>query len=122
MTLPLPPAIAQYLAADGDDAAADDTWLGTCFDPDAVVRDEGQAHRGWAAIRAWKAAVQAKYQCRQRPLHLSREGERYKLLVQVTGNFPGGCIDLMYVFTLKGDLIAALEIRLPVGLESVART
>ncbi len=91
--------------------------LDGCFHADAVVHDEGGTFRGHEAIKAWKQAAAAKYQYRLQPLGVSRSGDTWKLLARVTGNFPGGVADLMHVFVLQDDRIAALEIRSPVELE-----
>jgi NAD(P)-dependent dehydrogenase (short-subunit alcohol dehydrogenase family) len=91
--------------------------LSSCFSADAEVRDEGHTHHGLAAIMEWKLATDAKYEVQMTPLGLSQQGECFKLLVHLEGNFPGRRVELMHVFTIRDGLIAALEIRNPVELE-----
>ena len=50
--------IANNLAADEDGAES----LSQCFTEDAVVKDEGEAYNGRAAIKEWKARASEKYQ------------------------------------------------------------
>jgi len=114
MTPDTPPAISRYLQFQGEDGAA---GLSHCFCADAQVRDEGRTHHGLAAIMEWKRATDARYAVQLTPLGLSQQGECFKLLVHVAGNFPGRRVELMHVFTLRDGLIAALEIRQPIELE-----
>ena len=114
MPLQLPTAIARYLDAD---RTADPALLAACFTPDAVVRDEGRSIHGIAAIQAWRQAARAQYQYIAEPLGSTQVGDSTRLLARVTGNFPGSPVDLLYVFGLRDDRIAALEIRPPVELE-----
>ena len=51
-SLNLPKPIAAYFAADRGDGEA----VSQCFTDNAIVKDEGHAHRGRAAIEAWKIA------------------------------------------------------------------
>jgi hypothetical protein len=55
--LNLPEPIASYFAADRLDGEA----VTRCFTKDAVVKDEGRAYAGLAAIKQWKAEVSTKY-------------------------------------------------------------
>lgn len=110
----LPGFLQRYLAADSTrdlDAFID------CFAPDAVVRDERRSHAGHAAIRDWKAHADATVPYRLTPLGLTSQGTQWKLLAQVSGEFPGSPIELMHVFECSGDRITSLEIRPPVDLE-----
>ncbi len=114
MTIAMPAAVTHYLASH---THADKSQLEGCFHPDAVVHDEGGTFRGIDAIRAWKEAAAAKYRFRLQPLGVTRTGDTLKLLARVTGNFPGAVADLMHIFVLRDERIAALEIRSPVELE-----
>ncbi|MFY0635299.1 MAG: nuclear transport factor 2 family protein [Vannielia sp.] len=101
----LPGPIAGYFAADnaGGDVAAH-------FTPEGVVIDEGATHRGAAEIGAWKQAAQAKYNYRSEVTGVEADGSGYLVTCHVTGDFPGGEVDLRYRFTLAGGQIARLEI------------
>ena len=106
MPIDLPTAIAAYFAADriGGDAAA------ACFTETAVVTDEGRTLSGRAAIAAWKAASQAKYNYTSEPFAIEQTNGRTVVTSHVVGDFPGSPVDLRYSFVLDGDKIAALEI------------
>ena len=58
MTLDLPKPIAAYFTADKTDGET----VSQRFTVDAVVKDEGHAHQGRAAIKQWKTVASAKYQ------------------------------------------------------------
>jgi SnoaL-like domain len=108
MKVIMPPALATYFSAE---ETADIDVLERCFEPDAVVRDEGQVVRGLDAIKAWKLAARAKYRYRVEPLSVSREGATATVLARLTGSFPGSPVEVTYRFGLAGDKVASLEIR-----------
>jgi hypothetical protein len=107
MSVDLPTPIARYIAAEnrGDTEALD-----KCFAEDAVVRDEGQTTKGLAAIKQWKAETKKKYQHTIEPLASVQKDGKTIVTNRLTGNFPGGPIELEFVFTLKGNKIVVLEI------------
>lgn len=103
----LPAPIAAYLdAANRFDPDA----VARCFTDDAVVLDEGEHHRGPAAIAAWTSAVVARYRPTAAPRDIDGADGRYRLSAQVSGDFPGSPVTLTYRFALRGERIAALEI------------
>ncbi|MBX3505489.1 MAG: nuclear transport factor 2 family protein [Parvibaculum sp.] len=105
MQLPLP--IRTYFEADrGSDSAA----LAAVFAEDAVVKDEGETHRGRAAIEAWWRAAKVKYRHMAEPLELREEEGGPKVRARVTGDFPGSPVLLTFSFRLAGGKIGALEI------------
>jgi NAD(P)-dependent dehydrogenase (short-subunit alcohol dehydrogenase family) len=114
MPFSLPAAVKNYLESKGN---PDKSVLSSSFHADAVVFDEGKTFQGLEAIAAWQSAGEAKYQYTLTMLGALRHGNTVKLLAQVKGNFPGAVADLMHVFTLRGELVASLEIRSPVELE-----
>jgi hypothetical protein len=107
MTITLPESIAAYVAADN---AGDDGALAACFATDAVVRDEGRIIRGLDAILAWKAESKRKYAYTVEPLAVAQAEGGAVLTARVAGQFPGSPVDLRYVFGLKDNRIATLEI------------
>jgi ketosteroid isomerase-like protein len=108
MSLDLPIPIASYIVAEnGGDTEA----LAQCFAGDAVVRDEGQTIEGLAAIKQWKAETRKKYQHTIEPLASAQKDGKTIVTNRLTGNFPGGPIELEFVFTLEANKIASLEIR-----------
>ncbi len=106
MPLDLPAPIAAYFVADKGAADA----VAKCFTEAAVVKDEGHTHTGRAAITAWKAAASAKYNYTSAPIAIEQKDGKAVVTSHIVGDFPGSPVDLRYVFVLKGDRIAALEI------------
>jgi hypothetical protein len=103
----LPKAIAIYVEAEN---SGDVNLFDQCFTPDAVVSDENETHTGLAAIKKWKAETKRKYQHTVDPLKSVAKGGKFTVTNRLTGNFPGSPIELDFVFTLKNDKIAELEI------------
>jgi len=105
-SLTLPAPIAAYYAADtqGPDQVAQ------CFTPRAVVKDDGHTHTGREAIKAWKAAADAKYTCTTAPFSCELMDGVHAVHAHVAGNFRGSPIDLKFLFRLERGLIANMEI------------
>ena len=104
--LNLPDPITAYFEADKRDGEA----VASCFTRQAVVKDEGQTHIGAEAIKAWKTAVSAKYSYTSEPFAMEQQDGRIIVTSRLTGNFPGGLLDLRFAFRLERGKIAALEI------------
>ena len=104
----LPKPIALYIEAEN---SSDPSVFERCFAKNAVVRDENETHEGLATIKKWKAETKKKYNHTIEPLKCVRENDKVVVTNRLTGNFPGSPIELDFVFTLKGDKIAELEIR-----------
>ena len=104
--LNLPQPIADYFDADKRDAEA----VASCFTDQAVVKDEGQIHRGLAAIKSWKTEASAKYSYSSKPFAVEQKDGQYIVTSRLTGNFPGSPVDLRYVVRLERGKIAFLEI------------
>lgn len=103
--LPLP--VAAYVeAANSHDPAR----IAACFDNGAVVRDEGQQHRGSEAIAAWAAATGTRYRPVIAPLAVAHEDGCWRMRASVHGAFPGSPVTLEFSFTLAPHGISALEI------------
>jgi len=79
------------------------------FADDAVVEDEGQAHRGIAAIRAWRAQVpRVAYTVR----HVKAASIGHDAAVGIAGDFPGSPVTLTFHFQFAANgRITALTIR-----------
>ena len=105
-SLDLPTPIANYFAADEGDAET----LSQCFTEDAIVRDEGHAYNGRAAIKEWKARASEKYQYTSELLALDEEDRKAVVTSRLTGNFPGSPVNLRFFFELDGAKIKSLEI------------
>ena len=98
--------IAAYFAAEPQGAEA----ISRCFTSDARVCDEGKAHIGLAAIRAWSAQSAARYRYTLEPRAVKLAGHLHKVQTHVIGDFPGSPIDLTFSFRVQHGLIAELEI------------
>src|ERR1700687_4037360 len=108
MSIDLPKPLAAYSAAE---TAGDAGALARCFASDGVVRDEGGAFTGRAAIERWNADARAKYHHTVVPLSATTRDGATVVIGRVSGQFPGSPIELQHVFTLEGEQIASLEIR-----------
>jgi hypothetical protein len=106
MTLSLPKPIAAYFTADQGDAEA----VAQCFTESAIVKDEGHAFQGRAAIKQWKADASAKYQYTCEPFACEQKDGKVVVTSRLTGNFPGSPVNLRFIFELEGDKISSLEI------------
>jgi hypothetical protein len=106
MTLNLPGPIAAYFNSDKTDSDA----VSRCFTENAVVKDEGHAYNGRAAIKKWKADASTSYQYTSEPLALERKDGMTVVTSRLNGNFPGSPVNLRFFFELEGDKIASLEI------------
>lgn len=103
----LPSAIQAYFDADTDTVSPAPT---TAFAIDAIVKDDGKTLVGREAIAAWWRAAKAHYEAISQPREISGSGERFTVRAEVTGRFPGSPAMLSFIFTLKNNEIAALEI------------
>jgi SnoaL-like protein len=79
------------------------------FTDDAVVEDEGQAHRGIAAIRAWRSKVpRVAYTVHD----VKATGPGHDAAVDIAGDFSGSPVSLTFHFQFAADgRITALTIR-----------
>lgn len=103
----MPSPIEAYFEAD---MSKEPQALLRAFAPDAVVRDESKTHVGRAAIEAWWRAAKTQYQPVVEPLDVEERSDVVRVRSQVTGNFPGSPVMLIFMFRLAGDRIAELEI------------
>jgi len=106
-SIDLPEPIAAYIAAEN---VHDTEAVARCFADRAVVRDEGRTIKGLAAIKRWKAETKKKYQHGVEPLKSVQKDGKTVVTNRLTGNFPGSPINVEFVFRLKGNKIASLEI------------
>jgi hypothetical protein len=106
-----PPAVAAYLAAEGDAAA-----IAACFTPTGGVNDEGRTHVGSEAVAAWHADASTAFEYTSTVVDEERLGDQaYRLVKHLEGDFPGGVVDLDHLFALDGDRIAFLFITVRQG-------
>lgn len=105
-SLDLPKPVAAYFIADKGDSET----LSECFTENAVVKDEGQTHKGRTAIKQWKTDTAAKYEYNSEPLVCEQKHGKTVVTSRLTGNFPGSPLNLRFFFKLEGEKIAFLEI------------
>jgi hypothetical protein len=105
-SLNLPKPVAAHFTADKGDGEA----VSRCFTENAVVKDEGHAHKGRAAITEWKSDASAKYAYTCEPFACKEKDGKTVVTGHLVGNFPGSPVDLRFFFKLEGDKIASLEI------------
>ena len=77
---------------------------------DAIVHDEGQEHRGVAAIKKWLASTLKKYSFTLTPIGFSQETDQAILTLRMEGNFPGSPLSAPFRFVLHEGKIAKLDI------------
>ena len=93
----LPPAVQRYLALrEGAEAAS----AADLFAEHAVVSDEGRTHTGREQIRAWIDDTNASYEYTKEFLGAREAEGMTAVLFRLTGDFPGGEVDLEYQFRL----------------------
>ena len=106
--MPLAATISRFIEASNArnlDAAV------ACFAADAVVEDEGETHRGLAAVRAWKKATEDRFRYTIEPTGVERRSESETVVnATMAGDYPGIQVDLKEEFTLLDDAIEALRI------------
>ena len=107
MSAKLPAAMAACFAATNQH---DVQGMIGVFAPGAVVKDEGQEHRGSVAIGQWMRETIRKYDFKVEPTAVAEQDGTVVVTGLVSGNFPGSPLSLRHVFTLHDDEISRLEI------------
>lgn len=104
----LPDPIRTYLQSHDDRDT--DTTLAT-FSETAVVTDDGRTARGHEEIRHWLETASTEFSYERTLLGATSTGpDEWLVSNNVTGNFPGGTVDLEYRFVLHEGLIDVLVI------------
>ena len=107
MPLNLPAPIAAYITAENED---DGAAVANCFAENAIVRDEGRTMVGLAAIQQWKRETKQKYHHTIAPLASVQKDGKTVVTSRLTGDFPGGSVDVQFIFEIASDRIISLEI------------
>lgn len=107
MALNLPKPLPEYFAAAN---TTDADRIAACFAEEASVHDENRDFVGRAEIRQWAVDARRKYSFQSEPFSLEGEVDRPVVTAHVTGNFPGGSVDLGYRFVIVDGAIASLSI------------
>lgn len=106
----LAPAIEAYISAAN---ARDSSAVASFFAEDANVFDEGHHRVGTLAIAQWMDETARKYQPRVEVLDVAQRTGKVLVKQRVSGTFPGGSVELRYVFRLNEQgKIARLDISL----------
>ena len=94
------------------DAAArrDFDAVAMCFSQDAEVTDEDETRKGRAAIAAWQAASRAKWNYTVTATGFEPTNDGVRVMAHLEGDFPGGEADVVYRFSIEGDLIHRLVV------------
>ena len=105
-TLPAP--VRTYLEAH---ASRDFAAMSGILRDDAVVVDEGVEHVGPEAIRAWLGRAASQFTYTEELRSQARTGDaEWTVVNHLEGDFPGGVVDLRFVFELDGDALERLTI------------
>lgn len=105
----VPPVVARYLSAQGDDQRRQEVV--ETFTADARVTDEGIDHDGRDGIRAWLGKTGREYTYTTALIGQRQQGpDEWTVVAHLEGDFPGGVVDLRYRFSLEQDRISRLII------------
>jgi hypothetical protein len=96
-TAALPAAVAGYFARTIGDDPRDPAEL---FIPTATVTDDGHTYQGRDAIAAWMSKTGQEFTFTVTPVKIEHEATTTSVVNRLSGNFPGGVVDLRYRFTL----------------------
>ncbi|MFF0152723.1 nuclear transport factor 2 family protein [Micromonospora sp. NPDC005203] len=109
MAVDLPDVINRYFRAVND---RDLDAFVACFADTASVADSDRLYDGRASIRAWRQKTTEASSYSAEPVGVTAQaGDSYLVRTRVSGDFPGSPIELRYRFTLRDDLVGALDIR-----------
>ena len=108
MSDPIPETVTEFFALD---AQHDPEAVLALFAEDAVVVDEGQTMEGREAIRDWRKGAVSRYTYTTEIIGGEQLGPHHYLVRgRLTGDFPGGVVDLGWDFTLDDGRITRLVI------------
>lgn len=103
----LPDVITAFVEAQNN---FDSTAYTDCFNPEALVFDEGRNHHGRTEIKAWIEEANEKYQAVMEPVDYSGSSDMGVLSARVSGTFDGSPILLNYRFEFAEGHIQSLKI------------
>ena len=108
-TRQLPQVITEYLAAH---EARDLDLALACYNQDAAAVDEGHTNRGKREIGDWLARTSGEFTYTTQLMAAQRvDDDHYVAVHHLEGDFPGGVVDLRFLFTLREGRIAELVIK-----------
>ena len=100
MTDTLPTAVTDYFALS---EGADRARTIRVFTTDAHVTDDGHDYRGRDEILAWLTGPASEFETTSTRLAVESLGDTTTVTNRLTGNFPGGQVDLQFAFTIDGS-------------------
>lgn len=100
MTDTLPTAVTDYFALS---EGADRARTIRVFTPDAHVTDDGHDYRGAEEILAWLKGPASEFETTSTRLSAETVDDVTTVTNRLTGNFPGGEVDLRFTFNLDGS-------------------
>ncbi len=104
----LPAAVREYFARMFE---ADRSGVIDVFVRDALVEDDGHSYRGRAQILGWLTGAASEYTVTSTRLSAEATADTATVVMRLEGDFPGGVVDLRYVFATTPDgRIATLSI------------
>jgi hypothetical protein len=108
MSTPLPDVVSRYFDRDSE---RDIESIVGLFTDDATVIDEGEERHGTTEIRAWQTGAASKYTYTTEITGTEvLAPDRVLVNGRLTGNFPGGTVDLKWDFGIDGQHITRLVI------------
>ena len=108
MSQSLPEVVSRYFELD---AVRDVEAIVALFTDDATVVDEGATRQGRSEIRAWQKGPASQYSFTTEIIASEQLGPDRRLVNgRLTGNFPGGAVDLKFDFVIDRNRIARLII------------
>jgi hypothetical protein len=80
-----------------------------CFSETAVVFDEGKTHTGRKEIEHWIDDANQRYRAAMNPVSFEEKDNESLLKAEVSGDFPGSPVMMMFHLQITGDLIQSLK-------------
>ncbi len=97
---PLPAAVRDYFARmDGPDKAD----ASEVFAPDDLVEEACHGYRGREEILGWLTGAASEYTFTSTWLSAEATSDTATVVIRLEGDFPGGVVDLRYVFATTSD-------------------
>jgi hypothetical protein len=103
----MPQIIDAFIKAQNSHNSADFTAL---FTSDAEVYDEGQKYTGNVEIKKWNEETIKKYSTTNTLTNYEIIEDKIRLVLKVSGTFPGSPVNIVYVFTISEKKIKTLHI------------
>ncbi|MEJ2871857.1 nuclear transport factor 2 family protein [Actinomycetospora sp. OC33-EN08] len=104
----LPTTVRDFMAAH---AAGEHDTASTFFTEDVVLVDVGDTIRGREQVHAFLREAGARFRTTTEQIGARRVDAAHAVVtVRLTGDFPGGVVELDYRFTLRDGLVAELVI------------